>query len=497
MIHLTGDFLRSSARLLKRAPDTAAPLIRRPSEGGDREFLPAALEILETPPSPIAISIAATLAALVACAFLWSILGHLDVVAVAPGKIEVSGRSKTIQPFDQGKIAAIHIANGAKVQAGDLLIEMDPTEARADAAAAIDLHDSARAEAQRRRAAILAAATPAIQTPQVAFSAETPPDTAAREQAVLAADLAQLRSSLAEIDSQQAQKIATRDRLIAAEAVDRQILDTTAARVAMRERAIALDIGTKVNLFDAREQHHKAQAQLASDRGQLIEAKAALDDIAAQKDKTRAQFVADNETKAADALRRVNDADQQRKKAIARLLRTKIQAPVSGTIQQLAATTVGQVVTPGQQIAIISPAATKIVVDAYVSNIDIGFVHEGQEAQVKIDAFPFTRFGVIKAHVTKIAPEAIDEQEARRVQANATAGVNAAQQAGGATPGPPNFVFPVQLELEDISITVGARQVPLTPGMTVQAEIATDKRRIIEYLLSPIARTTNEAMRER
>ena len=104
--------------------------------GRDREFLPAALEILETPPPPLPIALMATISACALAALVWSYFGRLDVHATAPGKIETAGYAKVIEPLDPGKIAAIHVEKGQSVKAGDLLLELDPAEADADALSA-------------------------------------------------------------------------------------------------------------------------------------------------------------------------------------------------------------------------------------------------------------------------------------------------------------------------------------------------------------------------
>jgi hemolysin D len=137
-------------------------------------------------------------------------------------------------------------------------------------------------------------------------------------------------------------------------------------------------------------------------------------------------------------------------------------------------------------------------VDAYVSNIDIGFVKMGQTAEIRIDAFPFTRFGTIRGRVVRVATDAVDEQEARRAQANAMTSANAAAAPLNEAPGQPqNFVFPIVIALDTSVMNADGTIIPLTPGMTVSAEIKTDSRRIIDYLLSPIAKVASEAMKER
>jgi hemolysin D len=185
--------------------------------GRDREFLPAALEILETPPAPLPVALMLTICAFVAVALTWSFFGRLDVHAVAPGKIETAGRAKVIQPLDSGKIAAIHVENGSRVKAGDLLFELDPAEAAADENSARDALNAGLAEIARRRFAITtvrdieAAQNNNAQSPiqvqldaavahsdrKIAWDESVPEAFRLRERAVLAADLNQLSDARA------------------------------------------------------------------------------------------------------------------------------------------------------------------------------------------------------------------------------------------------------------------------------------------------------------
>jgi len=265
----------------------------------------------------------------------------------------------------------------------------------------------------------------------------------------------------------------------------------------MRQQLLDLKVGSKINLNDAKEELERSQAQLASDEGQLIETAAALTELQSEKAKTISQFIADNQNKLAEASRKADQARQALAKATARLGETRLAAPIDGVVQQTAVTTIGQVVTTGQQLAVITPVDAKLQVEALVPNLDIGFVKPGQNAVMKVDAFPFTRFGVLHGKVVKIAPAAIDESEAKRALANATAAANVAQ-APAAGPGQPeNFVFPVTVALDETAMKIDHSIVPLTPGMTVTVEIKTDSRRVIDYLLSPLAKIASEAARER
>ncbi len=229
----------------------------------------------------------------------------------------------------------------------------------------------------------------------------------------------------------------------------------------------------------------------------MIETDAALRELESQKSKALSQFIADNENKLADAARTSDEARQSLAKASARLTRSRLTAPIDGVAQQLAVTTVGQVVTTGQQLLVITPTEGALRVEALVANLDIGFVKLGQEAAIKVDAFPFTRFGVLRGKVIRIATEAVAESEAKRSLVNAAAmGANAPPPASA--PGQPeSFVFPVTIAIDETTMKAEGAEVPLTAGMTVTAEIKTDSRRVIDYLLSPLSKVASEALKER
>ena len=519
----------------RAAPPEAPPPQPRPSRpappvvtGRDREFLPAALEILETPPPPLPVALILTISACALAALIWSYFGRLDVHATAPGKIEPAGYAKVIEPLDPGKIAAIHVEKGETVKAGDLLLELDPAEADADALSARNALNASLAEIARRRYAIDAvrAAETDAQSAQdrldarardeaqaadldsvenlagqaemkVAWDGTVPEPFRLREEAVLRADLAQLSDGLKALDRQMAEKLATQKRLDMSIAFQNKLMETLNQRVSTRQQAIDLNVGTKIDLYNAKEELEKSQAALASDQGQLIETAAALRSVRSEKAKTVSQFIADNENKLAEAARKADEARQGLAKADARLARTRLYAPTDGVVQQMAVTTVGQVVTTGQQLIVLTPIGGKLQVEALVANLDIGFLKPGQDAAIKVDAFPFTRFGALHGKVVNIASAAIAEQDAKRALANATATANVTAEQPTAPGQPESFVFPVTVALDETAMKIDNATIPLTPGMTVTVEIKTDSRRVIDYLLSPLAKIGSEALRER
>jgi hemolysin D len=378
-----------------------------------------------------------------------------------------------------------------------VLVEFDPSDAITDVKTYTEAMNAAAVEIDRRAAAVAAAkafpAQPLLPVKELKFSDAIDPRITAREQAILSADLQQLADQLSNLDLQIDQKVATRERLNMSIAFQTELIETLQNRVNMRTESLRLAVGTKVNLYDALESLDKSRSALASDKGQLIETKAAVNELASRKTRAISDFIAENTSKLADAERRRLQSSQQLAKSQIKLDRTKLVAPIDGTVQQLSITTLGQVVSPAQQLMVVVPSSGLLHVEAFVSNIDIGFVKVGQEATIKVDAFPFTRYGTIKATVTEIAREAIDEQEAKRREANVAS-------SSAASPAPSqqqSFVFPITLTLDAQSLSIDGHAFPLAPGMTVTAEIRTESRRAIDYFLSPLRRTVSQSLHER
>jgi len=462
----------------------------------DREFLAPALEILETPASPVKLAFLWLICGLAAIAIAWAYFGRIDIIAVAQGKFQPTGRVKVIEPVETGRVAAIHVANGAFVRAGDALVEIDRAAAEADVRAALDDLASAEAEAVRRRAALGAARAHALSPlPKIDWPPETPPALREREDQVLAADLGELSAELASFQAQSAQKAAERDRLVATIASQKNLIATLQERVDMRTELVQAKAGAKAAVIDATETLQYQQTQLAVQEGQLASLATGLDVIARDAEKAVQTFLSEDAQKLSDAERRVEDARQRLAKARAKIDDLTLRAPIAGRVQSSIIANVGQVVTSGQEVMRIVPQDSKLEIEAYVLNRDIGFVGLGQEAVVKVESFPFTRYGAIKAHVVRIAKDAIPAPDASAIEGDPTHGPKADGFAGAERT--QNLVFAVVLEPETSTIVVDGAPQPLTSGMATTVELKTGSRRLLEYLFSPLVEVASKAMRER
>lgn len=491
---------RSLVRLESGAtrPSGTRALARLITDGSlsDREFLAPALEILETPASPVRVAFIWIICALVATALVWAYFGRIDIIASAQGKFQPTGRVKLIEPLETGKVAAIYVSNDSAVKAGDKLVDLDKSEADAEARAAAADYASARAESLRRRAALSAAqAGRPFSAPAIPWPDDIGVELRQREQKVLKADLGELSAETASFDAQGGQKAAERDKVSDTIATQKKLIATLQERVNMRQQLVDSKAGTLASLIDATESLQYQQTQLSMQEQQLASLTAGLDVIARESEKARQTFLSDDAQKLSEAERRAEDARQRVAKAQAALDHLTLRAPIEGHVQASIISNVGQVVASGQEVMRIIPANSKLEIEAYVQNQDIGFVSVGQEAVVKVESFPFTRYGPIKARVTRIARDAIPAPDATAIEGDPAHPANASGFAGGERT--QNLVFAVNLEPESSTIMVDGVQEPLTSGMAVTVELKTGARRVLEYLFSPLVEVASKSLRER
>jgi membrane fusion protein, hemolysin D len=462
----------------------------------DREFLPASLEILVTPPSPIARALLLTICGLFFLTIAWSYFGWIDIYAVAPGKIQPIGGSKVVQPLEPGIVTAIYVENGSHVNAGDVLLALDPTETAADREAQARDLEAASAEASRRKVAIAAAHTETLEPLPIEFATKISDPVRRREEGVLAADLAQLRSSIANFKAQLTEKLATKERLTTTIAAREKLIALAKERVAMRQRLDAMGSGARAQTIESLEQLETQITTDTGDRGQLIETDAAMRSLERKGEEAITQFVADQSQKFAEVERKRDHLEQELIKAQSKANRTELRAPITGTVQQLVVSSLGQVVASGQSLLTIVPLGGSIEVQAMIENQDIGFVEVGQPAVIKVDAFPFTRYGTINGVVEKVSRDAVDQRDAN-VLSDAANAAKPQSSAPGSPVKPQDLVFPATIQVTQRSINIDGKEVALIPGMGVSVEIKTGRRRAIDYLLSPLREIASRAGSER
>ncbi len=453
------------------------------------EFLPAALEIVETPPSPVGRATAATLMGVFCIALAWAYFGYVDIVATAPGKIVPSGRTKVVQPLEIGVVRAIHVHDGQTVKAGDVLIELDPTINDAELGHQRTDLIAAQLEVARLRAVLSEDGDPIanFKPPD-----DASPDLIATQRQFLLDQIAEQQAKLAALDRQAAQKVAERETAAASIGKIEAVLPLLQQQVDIRKTLFEHETGSRLVYLQTLQTLVEQQQSLTVEKSRLREAEAALATIT----ETRAQTVAEFRRARFDELTKAEEKMSGLAQDVIKIeQRGKFQrltAPVDGVVQQLSVHTVGGVVTPAQPLLVVVPLESRLEIEAMVSNDDIGFVHAGQEAEIKVATFNFTRYGLLHGQVLNVSEDAVTPE---RSQDKSTDSSPNADIASG--PKRQELSYAARVSLDQTQMQLEDRRVNLSPGMAVTVEIKTGSRRIISYLLSPLARYRDESLHER
>lgn len=436
----------------------------------EAQFLPAVLAVQETPTPAAPRVFMWLLIAFAVIAVVWSVFGKIDIVAVASGKIVPSGYTKVVQPLSAAVVKAIHVRDGQAVKAGDLLVELD---------AAAEDADIERARAELEAALLQSARAGALLDAMVRGTAPVLP-----RQPGVPAD--RLREAVRMLDGQYGE-YATKLARSESETVTReaelrasreQVLKLEATLPLMRRRSADLDNMAKDgyvarHAFLERQQAYLDQSgELSVQRERVRQLQASVTESRRQREAFQAEVRRVTLDSLKEAQQRAAAMEQELNKAQSRGTLTRLLAPVSGTVQQLALHTVGGVVTPAQQLMVVVPREHPLEVEAMLENKDIGFVRAGQEVVVKLDTFPFTLYGAIPGVVTNVSRDAIVDEKR-------------------------GLLYAVRVQLARTRIVVDGAEVPLGAGMVAHAEVKTGQRRVISFFLSPLLQGVQEGLRER
>lgn len=433
-------------------------------------FQPAVLELTESPASPVPHLVMRLTVAIFLILLLWAAVGKLDIVATASGKVVSDSRTKTIQAVETSIVRKVYVTDGQKVRRGQTLVELDAVGVRADTQKAEATLVSASLRAARsalQAASISAGELGVLRRPPGVSDAEfaEAKRLARSEFDAYAAKSDGLRSS---IDQRIAEKNTTERSVPAMRAYAKIASD----RVSDYKRLLEKNYVSRQEYLMREQDRINADRDLAAQENRVIELSAATDvakkELASMRRETSVRWL-DDERQARDQMAELQGELAHARERGASMTLT---SPVDGTVQALATHTVGGVVTPAQALLSVVPTAEPLEVEAMILNHDIGFVRTGQEAVVKIESFPYTKYGYIQGEVTSVSHDAIKDEKL-------------------------GLVFPVRVRLARQSMFIDGTNISVTPGMAVSLDVMTGKRTVLEYLLEPVKVHLSESLHER
>lgn len=480
------DFFKKYTKAWKEVWSIRDQLDSPKREKDEREFLPAHLELTETPVSAAPKWVARLIIALTLLALLWAILGQLDIVATAQGKISLSGRSKTIQPLETAIVEKINVVEGQTVKKGDLLLELSGIGSETDVQRSKDALQAAYITKWRSEALLKSLESGHLVDLQTIILKEK---NSASNLAKSIMDIIP-QSQISEAQTlvlNQYQTWLTKDQqLISVKQQQVAELESIHAQINKLKSMTALEAQREQDYKELVAQNYLAKHSFLEQQSKYVQTK---NDLASQ---TSASHKVGQAIKQAEDERLLNtqtikrdtlDVLRQSSEQITQLeseaLKSQqrkqlmtIISPVDGTVQQLAVHTLGGVVTAAQPMMMVIPSQEKLEVEAVVPNKDIGFVHAGQEAIIKVESFPYTRYGYLTGTVKSVSFDAVENKDL-------------------------GLVYTAIISLDKDSLNIDGKMVRLDAGMNVSAEIKTGKRRVISYLLSPLQTKVDESLRER
>lgn len=442
----------------------------------DRDFSPRLLGLREDPPGALPRLMVGLVALLFIGLLLWSIFGRLNIVARATGKLVPESRVQVVQPLDGGRVAEILVEEGQHVAAGEPLIRMDPRFSAAELARYREQLTLARLQ-RRRIEATLA---------DKSFTRKEGENPALYQQ-VHAEFVSERRAYRHSIERQKATLERTQKELASAHHVRDQYKEALALAKEYERTYAELGKQQAVARFEILDQQRariEAATDLASQeqridrlKGQIREARAEL----ARMESERRQRLVSRRNKLSSEIAAL-EANWQKQHIRNGLL--ELRAPRAGIVKNLAVHTEGSVTPSGTELLSIVPKDEPLRAEVLVSNSDIGFVHVGQQARVKLSAYPFQRFGTVEGTIEMVSPDA--QSKDQKNQFSTRNGQSRGQ--GGYT---------ARIVLDRQQLTYEGEKLDLRPGMQVVAEVDIGTRSVLDYVVSPVAKTLDYAGKEK
>lgn len=437
------------------------------------DFAPDLLSIQERPPARMPRTVLYVTVGLFAALGTWATFGKLDIVASAEGRLVPRHYSRIVQPAEAGIVREVLVSEGQEVRPGQVLLRLDATTASADLGALRSDVASKRLGLRRIEAELHG--TPFLPT------ASDPPELASQV-------LAQYRARRQSYQDALAQEQATYSKAqhdVAAGREQVTKLETTLPMYTQAARSyeqlvkegFASELGAndKTRERIEKEQEFKAlQSNLAALNSAVEQSRQKLAQI---KSGYESQLLSErvelqNQLKRAEA-----ELDKQDYKS--GLL--ELRATEAGTVKDLVTYKPGTVVQPGAALLNLVPKDDPLLADVAVRNEDVGFIAPGQTVKVKLQAFPFQKYGMVEGTVEVVSPDSFANDPQRAV-------------ANGQNP--QSYRATVRLASQELHSPTG-EMLRLAPGMAVQAEIHQGRRSVLEYLISPVQKVAQEAARER
>lgn len=431
------------------------------------DFYPNHIAVLDKPPTPYSRIIAIIISLSVIIFLLWAYIGKLDVLSSAIGKLVVSGYSQQIQIYEHSRLTAIHVKNGQQVTKGEALLTLD----------ILGVDEEINNLKNRIENLLL------LKIRYQALGQNTRPDTIddfnllnkEKKEAVLLSYKkekdefdASINHINSEIETNNKNKLLTHQEINSLN----ELKNNIEKRFNIKKKLYDKKIISTMEFLENKKELLEINQIIKRKSSELVILSSQEQQYIKNRDRLEKQKHLEWYDKFKQYESEVFIYQQNLFHAQKRQQLKIVRSPVTGTVQQLAVHTLGAVLQPSQAVMVIVPDTQHNVAEVNILNKDIGFIYPGQKAVIKIDAFPYTRYGTIEGTIVNIAKDSIQHEQL-------------------------GLVYPVLIELDKQVMGEDEAQYKLATGMSLVADIKIEKRRVIDYLLSPIEVYQHEALREK
>ncbi|MBB3351429.1 HlyD family type I secretion periplasmic adaptor subunit [Rhizobium lentis] len=472
---ISSDKGASDHGLSNKGPDGRTGLLvaRPPLPPVIAEFQSDAVELEERAPPRVARMTLYCVTALIAATIIWASVSEIDEVVIAPGKLVTTQPTIVVQPLETSIIRTIDVKAGEVVRAGQTLATLDATFSQADVDQQQAKFSALDAQVKRIEAELAG--------DDYTMMAGSTPDEMLQLQLFgqrRAFYTAQLQNFEQQIAGQSAALAAAKNQ--EAVLIDRR--DTLSQIEGARERLFNTQSGSLITMLGSRDARLDVESDLTAVRGKADEAAHTFAKLKAD----RQAFIEDFRRAAMEQLVELRGqrdmADEELKKMELRRNMVSLTAPADAVVLDLAQRSIGSVVREAEPIVTLVPINVPLEAEVSINTRDIGRIAVGKEARIKLDAYPFQKYGTASGEVRTISQDTF---------------MTGQQQEQTATPGQPAApFFKARILLADTRLNVSDVPVRLLPGMTVSTEIKVGNRTVISYFLYPLLRGLDDAIRE-
>ena len=435
----------------------------------DADFMPAVHAATRSGARPTAYLLLFIIALFFIVFLWWANWATLDEVTRGDGKVIPSSQIQVVQNLEGGIIAGISVREGEVVNKGQILVRIDQTQAAAGYRESRAKYLSLLAAVARLKAEVAGT--------EVAFPGQVlddVPDVAADELALFASRRLGLKTDLAILRRQEDQRrqelVELRGRLVRL----KESYQLVTEELKIIEPLVANGVVSKVELLRLRREANDIKGDREATRLAIPRASAARHEatqrIEERKISLRTESLRELNQKSAELAVVAETITSGKDRA----LRADVRSPVHGTVKQILVSTVGGVIRPGQELVEIVPLEDTLLIEARIRPADIAFLRPGQDATVKITAYDFSIYGGLKAKVEHISADTIEDE----------------QQKG-------ETFYRIRLRTDRSYLGTEQDPLPIIPGMTASVDILTGEKTVLDYLLKPVLKVRERALRER